>query len=110
MSDRRLVYATDMSHLKKDEKKFAPIDPTKVTLKIRLETNGRGGKSVSVLFNFPENPDYWKDIAKKLKNHCGTGGTYKEEHIELQGDHREKMKIFLEKLGFSVKFAGGGKA
>ena len=31
----------------------------------------------------------------------GTGGTYKEGQITLQGDHREAVKQFLIKKGFS---------
>ena len=41
-----------------------------------------------------------KDLAKKLKNILACGGTAKEGKIELQGDHRYKVKEELEKLGF----------
>ena len=114
--NHRLVYASDGSH--KDLCKFCGVSPCKcrqpqkivpseVNVKIRLEKKGRGGKSVSVLFNFPENAEYWTKVAKKLKAQCGTGGTYKDGQIEIQGDHREKIKSALEKMGFQVKLAGG---
>jgi len=54
------------------------------------------------LFGFPPNDAYFNDLTKKLKNHCGTGGTLKDDKIELQGDHKEKVRTFLEKLGFKV--------
>jgi len=41
-----------------------------------------------------------KDLAKKLKNELACGGTVKENTIELQGDHRKKIKEVLVKLGF----------
>lgn len=115
-NNHRLVFATDGSHkslCKKcglnpcrchlDQK----IIPTELTLKIRIEKKGRGGKSVSVLFELPQNEKYWLELTKKLKAHCGSGGTYKEGTIEIQGDHRGKLRSYLEKMGFSVKLAGG---
>jgi translation initiation factor 1 len=83
------------------------MTPSLHTLKIRLEKNGRGGKSVTVVFELPHNEAYFKELEKKLKAQCGTGGSYKSNVIEIQGDHREKIKSYLEKLGFKVKFAGG---
>lgn len=112
----RLVYSSDGSHKnickKCDElpcicKKVVSIDPSQIVAKIRLESKGRGGKSVSVIFNLPHNPDYFTKLAKKLKAQCGSGGTFKEDQIEIQGDHREKIKAFLIKEGFQVKLAGG---
>ena len=41
-----------------------------------------------------------KDLAKKLKSKLACGGTYKDGKIELQGDHREKVKEILVEMGF----------
>ena len=41
-----------------------------------------------------------KKIAKALKNELACGGTYKDNTIELQGDHRKKIKNLLVELGF----------
>jgi translation initiation factor 1 len=62
---------------------------------------------VTVVFELPNNEAYFMDLTKKLKNVCGTGGSFKNNMIEIQGDHREKIKTQLEKLGFKVKLAGG---
>lgn len=122
-SETRLVYSSDGSHLKlckkcsedpcqcSDSKEhYVEVSPSKTTLKIRLEKNQRGGKLVTVIFELPNNPDYFESLTKKLKNSCGTGGTFKNDgksHIELQGDQREKAQSFLTKMGFIVKLAGG---
>jgi translation initiation factor 1 len=42
-----------------------------------------------------------------LKQECGTGGTVKDGVIEIQGEHRQRMAVVLQKLGYKVKIAGG---
>lgn len=42
-----------------------------------------------------------EDMAKKLKGKLACGGTVKEGNIELQGDHRARVKRILVELGFS---------
>lgn len=83
------------------------IIPSAITLKIGLEKNKRGGKVVSIVFNFPRNDSYFEALAKELKKKCGTGGSFKADAIEIQGDHRQKLKDLLEAKGFKVKLAGG---
>jgi translation initiation factor 1 len=116
MTDRpRILYASDGSHELQCKKCHAhpcecvevPIVPQDITLKIRRETSGRGGKAVTVIFEYPKNDTYFKALATKLKTQCGSGGAFKGDSIEVQGDHREKVKTILEKMGFKVKLAGG---
>jgi translation initiation factor 1 len=116
MSDYELVYSDDPNFKKRCLKcgkypcacpKKDDLNPIEHTLKIRLEKNGRGGKTVTVIFELPHNEAYFKEVEKKLKALCGTGGSYKNNMIEIQGDHREKIKGYLVKLGFKVKLAGG---
>ena len=42
-----------------------------------------------------------KDLLKKLKNKLACGGTMKEQKIELQGDHKFRVKQVLISLGFA---------
>lgn len=41
-----------------------------------------------------------KDLLKKLKSKLACGGTFKNSMIELQGDHRYRVKEILVKEGF----------
>jgi len=41
-----------------------------------------------------------KDVIKQLKSKLACGGTFKNGRIELQGDHRSKLKDLLVKLGY----------
>ena len=104
-----IVWSDDPNFKKKSKQKVAiEVIPSDYTLSIRPEKKGRGGKVVSVIYDFPVGgEDYFKKLTKKLKRECGTGGTFKGDSIEVQGDHREKIKLFLESLGFKVKFTGG---
>lgn len=42
-----------------------------------------------------------KDLAKKLKSELACGGTIKDGKIELQGEHKQKVKNILVKYGFT---------
>ena len=59
----------------------------------------RYGKIVTIISGFEKGTDT-KKIAKELKNEFACGGTYKEDLIELQGDHQKKIRPVLAKLGF----------
>ncbi len=41
-----------------------------------------------------------KEITSKLKSKLGCGGTFKNGHIELQGDHRNRLKELLKSFGY----------
>lgn len=76
-------------------------------IRIHRETKGRKGKGVTLIKGVPLDDKALKKLAKEMKQHCGTGGALKAGVIEIQGDHRDQLKIFLEKRKFSVKLAGG---
>ncbi len=42
-----------------------------------------------------------EEILRKLKKKLACGGTYKNGRLELQGDHREKIKKLLQDIGFT---------
>jgi translation initiation factor 1 len=76
-------------------------------VRLHRETKGRGGKAVTLVKGLPMTGEQLKAVAKKLKQKCGVGGAVKGENIEIQGDLRDLLKGELEKMGFTVKIAGG---
>lgn len=76
-------------------------------VRVRRESKGRGGKTVTVIIGLPLVGDAVKTLAGELKRRCGTGGTVKDGTVEIQGDHRELLLAELARRGFKAKAAGG---
>jgi len=70
-------------------------------IKIYTDTR-RYGKVVTIVEGIDSTDINMDDLARKLKTRCAAGGTFKDGRIELQGDHKRKVKDVLEELGFSV--------
>ena len=77
--------------------------PDRVTARLRLESKGRGGKSVTVIEGLPRNTAFLDQLLRALKRSLGTGGTVREDALELQGDRREALRALLAERGFTVK-------
>lgn len=89
------------------ERAVPDLPPNKQSLKVEVSRKGRGGKTVTVISGFQHTPDKLKALAKKLKAQCGTGGTAKEDTIEIQGDHAQALVESLQKAGYTAKRSGG---
>ena len=76
-------------------------------LKVQASRKGRKGKTVTVISGFQAKPETLADLVKQLKNQCGTGGTIKDDEIEIQGEHKQKIVEILTKLGYKAKISGG---
>jgi translation initiation factor 1 len=72
-------------------------------VRVRLETGGRKGKSVTVVSGLGHDPQTMERIARVLKQLCGAGGTVKEGTIEVQGDQRERVGAYLKESGYAVR-------
>lgn len=75
--------------------------------RVRRESKGRGGKTVTTITGVPLPADALKELATTLKRRCGTGGALKEGVIEIQGDHVELLLAELVKQGFKARKSGG---
>ena len=111
-----IVYSTDGSHLRTCALCGlhpcacpAPqeVVPARTVLRLRIERQGRRGKTVTVVSDLPPNPAYFEGLTKALKTHCGVGGALTGAGLELQGDQRDRAQAYLERLGFTVRRASG---
>jgi len=72
----------------------------KTEQRIKIKTDKRRyGKIITLVEGLSNDIDI-KDIGKKLKTGLACGGTVKNNVIELQGDHKKKVKPLLIELGF----------
>ncbi len=63
----------------------------------------RYGKMMTIIEGIDSHDLDMDSLITKLKSKCACGGTIKEGKIELQGDHRTKVKDVLEKMGFTAE-------
>ena len=75
-------------------------------VRVSRQTKGRKGKGVTVVTGVPLQGAELKQLAKRLKARCGSGGTVKDGTIEIQGDHRDLVVELLSE-DYTVKRAGG---
>ncbi len=76
------------------------IQPEQQKLKVRLDTKQRAGKAVTLVEGFSGEENDLEELGKKLKTHCGTGGSVKDGQIIIQGDQRDKVMQWLLKNGY----------
>lgn len=62
----------------------------------------RYGKEVTVVDGLDPYEIDLEDLSKYLKGRLACGGTVKENSIELQGNHRDRVKELLTTRGYSI--------
>jgi translation initiation factor 1 len=104
--DGELVYSTEGGdHRKSRDSLKAAAGRAGGPVRVRRETSGRRGKTVTVVRGLPG-----ADLAAvcaDLKKRCGAGGAVKDGDVEIQGDHRDTIVARLLEQGFAAKPAGG---
>ena len=68
-----------------------------------MEKKGRGGKTVTVVYDLTDNAAFVVALANELKLSCGPGVAVYEKTIEMQGDLRERVREHLTQKGWVVK-------
>ena len=68
-------------------------------IKIRLEKR-KFGREVTIIEGINEKEYDLRKLASTLKSKLASGGTAKNGRIELQGDHRHRVKKLLVEMGF----------
>ena len=91
------MYSTnpDFNYETDDEPEQELLPPQQQKLRLRMEKNGRGGKTVTVISGFQGPQADMDALARTL------GGSAKDGEIIIQGDFREKLKAKLLSLGYT---------
>lgn len=109
LQGNRTVYSEFGDRTQSDalERAVPNLPPNQQNLRVQASRKGRGGKTVTVISGFQASSEVLTALLKTLKTQCGTGGTVKENEIEIQGDHKQKLVEILVKLGYKAKVSGG---
>ena len=98
---RGFVFSTDPNFkFEKESNSTATLAAGQQKLKVSLETKHRAGKAVTLVQGFIGKDEDLKDLGKKLKSFCGTGGSAKDGEIIIQGDQKEKLMQWFGKNGY----------
>jgi translation initiation factor 1 len=108
MASSKLVWTSDPEEAKRlresgriDAGTDTPAD--KQTIRVTLDRKRRAGKTVTVASGFQHAAESLAKLAQTLKKKCGSGGTAKDDEIELQGDHVARVREELARMGYRVK-------
>ena len=88
---------------KKKSDETAKVDTVSKKSKVNIlkQKKGKRGKTVTLIRGLgAEDEILLKELLKKIKVFCGTGGTLIDRNIQLQGDMVSKSIEFLRKEGF----------
>jgi translation initiation factor 1 len=108
--ESRTVWSSDQGDVRRNEsgaRSVVSLPPNQQIVYLHRDSKGRGGKTVTLVKKLVLSEEDLKELAKKLKQICGSGGTVKDGEIEIQGEHRERIAGALQKMGYQVKIAGG---
>jgi len=109
MSDGKIVWSSHPEKFMKAEEVEQPggLPPKGQVLRLRRENQGRGGKTVTTIYEFQASDRQREELARELKKRLSTGGTVKDNIIVLQGDRVEAVTKLLTDWGYKPKKSGG---
>lgn len=84
-----------------------PVGSKDGVVRVGRQTQGRGGKGVTVITGLPLAGADLEKLARELKQRCGSGGTVRDGVVEIQGEHRDTLVAELTKRGYAAKRSGG---
>lgn len=100
-----VVYSTnpDFNYEYEQEPEAETLPPEKQNLRVVVDSKQRKGKTVTLIQGFTGSEDDLKELAKLLKNKCGTGGSVKDGEIIIQGEVKEKVLAILRDNKYRAK-------
>ena len=107
MANHELVYSTDDSLITENQEIVNNNSMNRVqNIRLHLDRK-KGGKIATVIKGFSQTDESLKNLAKRIKRQCATGGSIKNNEIIIQGNKRDLIKKILEEEGFKPKISGG---
>ncbi len=92
----KTTFADALAGLPQEEKE---TPKKKDNLRVELDKRGKG-RTATLITGFERSDAEVADIAKMLKNKCGSGGSVRDGEILVQGDFRKKIAEILTGMGY----------
>src|SRR5262245_28503708 len=106
MKETRLAYSTGGEREPAEPQSPAAAVAARGGVRIRLERRA-SDRLVTVVTGLPGTPREAEELARALRRHCHTGGSFHDGVLELQGDQRARLEPELTSRGLAWKRAGG---
>lgn len=78
------------------------LPPAQQEARLSVEKRKKG-KIVTVVHGLPAIGNDLPDLLSRLKSQCGAGGTLKDEELEIQGEHLDRVRQILAGMGYRVR-------
>jgi translation initiation factor 1 len=69
---------------------------------VRLDRR-KNKRLVTVVWGLDPDASELRSLLSKLQSICGSGGSVQDGAIELQGDHVDRVRSELKKLGYKIR-------
>ncbi|MBQ6799701.1 MAG: translation initiation factor [Bacteroidaceae bacterium] len=98
-----MVYSTnpDIQFVTDDEPEAETLPKNQQRLRVRIEKNGRGGKTATIIAGFIGSEADLKELGKWLKGRLGVGGSAKDGEVLIQGDFKQRVIDLLKADGYT---------
>lgn len=93
--------ASDFDYRTDTAEEVQTLEAKSQKLRVRIEKNGRGGKTVTIVSGFVGRENDLKELGKALKSKCGVGGSAKDGEVLVQGDFKQRVIEILRTMGYS---------
>lgn len=108
MKNYFIFFAANRTDMTPDKPLYSAVPPgtppkQAEPVTVRIDRSGRKGKTVTTVDGLQMHPAGKEELMRRFQKLCGAGGTFKLGVIEIQGDHRARIGMELEKLGYRVK-------
>ena len=93
--------AQNVQFVTDDEPEAETLPKNQQRLRVRIEKNGRGGKTATIIAGFIGSEADLKELGKWLKGRLGVGGSAKDGEVLVQGDFKQRVIDLLKADGYT---------
>ena len=106
--NNNLIYSSESTFMQTNENEIEKnnLGTNNQNVRIWLERRG-GGKLVTVIKGLNNQSVNLELLGRELRKRCAVGGCVKDNTIQIQGNHRDKILAILDEKGIKAKKSGG---